>query len=129
MAAAVRRGNGYRMEKEKKEIICDKCGFDILNMGMEIKEQILAEDEDGNPVIERFFDCQNCKKHYTVTVIDRKMRLMIQNRQMLQKRIARKLKDGAKISSLEIEMKKERELQIALINRANMLKEKYLRRE
>ena len=41
--------------------------------------ELLAEDEAGNPVIERYFDCSNCGRHYTVTVMDREMRLMMQS--------------------------------------------------
>lgn len=117
------------MKKEKKEIICDSCGADVLGMGMKLEDRVLAEDESRNPVIERYFDCPNCGKHYTVTVIDREMHLMMQKRQQMQKRIARRMKDGAKMVSVKAQQEAARELQDGLMQRAAMLKEKYLKNE
>lgn len=116
-------------KKAKKEIICDSCGAEVLGMGMKLADQVLAEDEAGNPVIERYFDCPNCGRHYTVTVMDREMRLMMQKRQQLQKRIARRLKDGAKAVAVKAQQEAARELQDGLMQRASMLKEKYLKVE
>lgn len=117
------------MKEEKKEIICDHCGANILDMGMHLEERVLAEDEAKNPIIESFFNCPYCGKHYTVTVIDREMRLMIQKRQQLQKRIGRRLKDGAKMVSVRVQQEAVRELQDDLMHRAAMLKRKYLKEQ
>ena len=109
------------VKKAKKEIICDSCGAEVLGMGMKLADQVLAEDEAGNPVIERYFDCPNCGRHYTVTVMDREMRLMMQKRQ--------RLKDGAKAVAVKAQQEAARELQDGLMQRASMLKEKYLKVE
>lgn len=117
------------MKEEKKEIICDSCGINIMDIGIRIEDRVLAEDESKDPVIERFFDCPNCGKHYTVTVIDREIRLMMQKRQQLQKRIGRRLKDGAKMAVVKAQQEAVRELQDDMMQRAAMLKEKYLKGE
>lgn len=115
------------MEEKKKEIICDGCGIDIMGMGMQIKDRVIAEDESKNPVIERYFDCMNCGKHYTITVIDREMRLMIQKRQQLQNRIIRMLKGGTKLETIDAQKEAVRILKADMMYRAAMLKETYLK--
>lgn len=117
------------MKEKKKEIICDSCGIDIMEMGMQLEDRVIAEDESKNPVIERYFDCPHCGRHYTVTVIDRGMRLMIQKQQQLQKRIGRRIKDGAKPTAVRAQQEAARELQDDLMHRAAMLKERYLKGE
>lgn len=112
-------------EKEKRIIECDRCGSILEDIGAELTERMLAEDEEGNPVTERFFECPFCGKHYTVTVIDRQMRLMIQERQQIAAKVRRILKQRGNKITLQKLIEKDEVLKEELIYRANVLKEKY----
>ena len=111
--------------EEKKIIECDQCGAILEDIGAELTERVIGEDEDGNEVIERFFECPFCGKHYTVTVLDRQMRLMIQERQQIAAKVRRILKQRGNAIIMQKLIEKDTALKEELIYRANVLKEKY----
>lgn len=112
-------------EKEKRIIECDQCGAILEDIGAELQDRVIAEDEEGNAVTERFFDCPFCGRHYTVTVIDRQMRLMIQERQQIAKKVGRILRQNGNKIVMQKLMDKDAALKEELIYRASFLKEKY----
>lgn len=111
--------------EEKKIIECDQCGAILEDIGAELTERVIGEDEDGNEVTERFFECPFCGKHYTVTVLDRQMRLMIQERQQIAAKVRRILKQRGNAIIMQKLIEKDTALKEELIYRANVLKEKY----
>lgn len=114
------------MGRGKSEIICDGCGVTIERTGELLREHVIAQDENGNDIVERFFECGHCGKHYTVTVIDRDMRLMIQRRVQLKRRMNMNLKRRGSKAALQKLIDEDRELQEDLKFTADALKKKYL---
>ena len=112
-------------EKKERIIECDQCGAILENIGAELTDRVIAQDEEGNDVTERFFDCPFCGKHYTVTVIDRQMLLMIQERQQIARKVKRILKQKGNPIVMQKLMEKDAALKEELLYRANFLKEKY----
>lgn len=110
--------------EEKKEIICDKCGAEIEMKNL-LKDRIIAKDKEGNAVMERFFKCQDCGEHYTVTIIDREMRLMIQKRGQLMKKINRLLREGGSKERMQKLLDADEKLKKDLKSRTDSLKEEY----
>lgn len=106
-------------------IICDECRVEIEQEQLEVWDRVITKDENGNDVVERYFDCPNCGKHYTVTVIDREMKLMIQKRRQIQKKIALGIRNRASEYVLRRYKQKDDELKEDLKYRENVLKEKY----
>lgn len=74
------------MRMEQKIIICDACGKEI-DYKNTLSTRTIAKDAEKRDVIEQYFACPNCGAHYTVMVIDSKMKIMIQRRKQLQKQI------------------------------------------
>lgn len=109
------------MEKRKGTIVCDSCGGEIGQIEG-LREQEIAQDEDGNDITEMYFECPRCGKHYTVMVIDRKVRLMIQRRKQLLRRIYRTMDETAQ-EKLTAE---ERALHEDIKARSDALREKHL---
>ena len=71
---------------EQKTIICDVCGKEI-DYANTISTRTIAKDAEGRDVIEQFFTCQSCGAHYTIMIIDSKMKIMIQKRKQLQNKV------------------------------------------
>lgn len=109
---------------EKKKIICDKCKaeFEMQNL---LKDRVIAKDKTGNAVMERFFECPDCGTHYTVTVIDREMRLMIQKRGQLMKKVNRLLRSGGSKERMQQLLDADEKLKKDLKSRADRLKAEY----
>ena len=106
------------------EAYCDSCGKTIEMNGATFS-RIIAKDEEGCNVVEQYFDCPHCGTHYTVAVIDRKMRRMIQQRKQIRKQIElhRKIKSREKtFLKLQKEDKRIKQLQEAHMK---LLKAKY----
>lgn len=106
-------------------IICDVCRAQIEREQMELWDRVIATDEDGFDVVERYFDCPHCGSHYTVTVIDRDMKLMIQKRQQLQKRIKNAIRNRSSEYVMRKYAQQDEELKEELEYRAEVLKERY----
>lgn len=114
------------MDRQKGEIVCDKCGAIIEVAKGLLRERVIAKDDDGNDIVEQFFECGHCGQHYTVTVIDRDMRLMIQRRVQLKRRMNMNLKRKGSKVALQKLIDEDRELQEDLKFAADVLKKKYL---
>lgn len=114
------------MERQKSEIVCDECGAVIEELNGLLRDHVIAEDEDGNEITERFFECTRCGHHYTVTVIDRNMRLMIQRRTQLKHRMNRILKNRGNKVILQKLIDEDKAIREDLKARADALKMKYL---
>lgn len=108
----------------EKKIICDKCKaeFEMQNL---LKDRVIAKDKTGNAVMERFFECPDCGTHYTVTVIDREMWLMIQKRGQLMKKVNRLMRSGGSKERMQKLLDADEKLKKDLKSRADRLKEEY----
>lgn len=109
---------------EKKKIICDKCGEEIGRMNL-LKDRVIAKDRAGAAVTERFFECPACRTHYTVTVTDREMRLMIQKREQLMKKVNSLLRVGGSKERMQQLLDADEKLKEDLKSRADRLKGEY----
>lgn len=108
---------------QKKEIRCDKCGEEIGKPNL--KDRVIAKDKAGNAVTERFFECPACGTHYTVTVIDREMQLMIQKRGQLMLKVNRMMREGGSKERAKKLLDADKKLKEDLKSRAEKLKEEY----
>lgn len=109
------------------DIFCDSCK-ELIHKAGQPTEGFLRDRQigkaDGSPVIERFFECPHCGAHYTVTVIDRKMRLLMQRRIQIQRKVGEALKAGNKKRAEKL-MKETAEVKKQLKERADKMKEVY----
>lgn len=106
-------------------IFCDSCGEVIHTADMKVKGRVIEKDADGENVTELYFACPNCQKHYTVTVLDRKMRLTIQKRTQLRGRIERGIRDRASETQLRKWRDEDQKLKERLLKMTAHLKEMY----
>jgi len=72
--------------QNKFEVHCDKCGAEI-KIAKTADTRIIARDRCGFPVMEQYFECQNCGRHYTVHITDRQMKLLIHRRYEVHRQI------------------------------------------
>lgn len=107
-----------------KKIKCDQCGAEFETDEVVVKNRTIEQDEKGNDVIEKFFECPLCAKKYRITVMDREQMLRIQQMTMTALRANRAAK-GGQASRAKQYMRKHDELKEAVRERAKMLKEKY----
>lgn len=105
-------------------IICDKCNESFAQDTLKIMNELITKDEQGENVIEHYFECPICKAHYTVTIMDRKQELMLQKRKQFTAAVKEAVRAG-QLNKVIIYQRKGRELSGELIKRAKMLKEKY----
>lgn len=68
------------------EVHCDKCGAEI-EIAKTMKIRVIARDKNGFPISEQCFECQNCRKHYTVRITNQQMNLLEQERHWIQAQI------------------------------------------
>lgn len=108
----------------KAEVICEECGL-AIDLEKTVGMRKIAKDKDGFDVIEQFFSCGHCGKHYTITVIDHEQQKMIQKRQQLLKQIRMHEKIRSREKTIRDLWKKEERLKTDLKKRADMLKERY----
>ena len=108
----------------EKEMICNQCGG-VIEMEGALRDRVIAKDAAGNDVTERYFDCPICGKHYTVTVIDRDMRLLIQKRKQIQYRVNKLLKENGSRKKMQQLLDTDAELKDDLKHMAQKLKEEY----
>lgn len=113
------------MERLKGMIVCDQCHAEFETQEIELKDRVIGRDEDNNDVTERYFECPFCGEHYTVTVIDRKQRLMIQESNMLKRRWNREIRIGNGQKARKYAEKAEN-LKTDIIARSKYLKRKYM---
>lgn len=106
------------------EVICEGCGRPI-NIEKTIRTRPIAKDSDGFNVIEQFFLCDYCGKHYTITVIDHEQQKLIQKRQQLKKQIRMHEKIKSREKTIQNLHKKEEYLKKEMKKRASELKEKF----
>ena len=71
------------------EIRCDRCRADFRLDEIELKNRVIAQDEDENDVIEQYFICPICGEDYTVIILDRQQEELIQKRRQIRARINR----------------------------------------
>lgn len=116
----------FDMEKfrESAAVACDSCGKDI-DMRAQMSTRVIAKDEDGFDVVEQFFTCGSCGRHYTVTVIDREQKKLIQQRQQLNRQIRLATQIRSREKTIRRLQKKDEFLKRQQIERAKVLKEKY----
>lgn len=72
--------------QNKFEVYCDKCGTEI-EITKTMGTRVIARERNGFPILEQYFICQNCKKHYTVHMSNQQMYLLEQERHWIQTQI------------------------------------------
>lgn len=106
------------------ELTCDRCRADFRLDEVELRNRVIAQDEDGNDVIEQYFTCPICGEDYTVIILDKKQEEMIAKRREIRARINRailhKRADRARRYA-----EQEQDLKNDIRCREKMLKEKY----
>lgn len=105
-------------------IVCEECRAEFEPEELAIKNRVIVDGETYEKVTETYFLCPVCGAHYTVTVLDRQQRLMVQRRRRLQQSYKGALKIG-KPKRADTYKEQERKLAKELKERAKMLKEKY----
>lgn len=65
-----------------KTCICDKCSNEIE---MNIQEEVIDQDKNGEDVMEQFFACPECGQRYTIFISDQFMRQKIAARKRLKR--------------------------------------------
>lgn len=73
-------------EAGEAEVACDDCGA-AIDIRKTMRSREIAKEKDGFRIQEQYFTCPACGKHYTVLIIDREMRKMIQKQKQLRKQI------------------------------------------
>lgn len=106
------------------EVFCDRCGTKI-NMEQVRQTREIAKDVEGFGVIEQFFECENCGMHYTVLVIDRKMKEMIKKRQRIHKQIALHKQIKSREATLRKLIREDEQIKQQQIQRMSKLKKRY----
>lgn len=109
----------------EKVIVCDKCETEMEQDVLGAWDRVIAIDENGNDVVEKYFECHYCGAHYTVAVIDREIKLMIQKRRQIQKKIMLGRSNKASEFVLRRYQRQDEELKEEQRYRENVLKEKY----
>lgn len=110
---------------QNRTIICDKCRTEMNEDTLEVWDRVIAKDENGFDVVERYFECYCCGEHYTVSVIDREMKLMIQKRRQVQKKISLGMRNKASEFVLRKYKQQDDDLKDELKYREKVLKERY----
>lgn len=105
-------------------VYCDSCGQEI-DMEKQTATRVIAKDEDGFDVVEQFFTCASCGRHYTVTVIDHEQQKLIQQRRQLRKEIRLHIQIRSREKTIERLQRKDDFLKREQIRRAEKLKAKY----
>lgn len=108
------------------EIYCDSCGMEIEQNEELIRKRVLARDEEGGNVEEKYFECANCGQHFTILVADHKTKIMIQRRMMIQMRLKSNSTRARRTSVRRQMLEEDEELKEAIKARSDMLKERYL---
>lgn len=108
----------------EKHIYCDGCKKTISLEGL-IKERFLAKDGDET-VTEKYFECPNCGKHYTITVYNRRMAIKIQKRRQLQVKIKRAWGRKSDAQRFRTWVNEDERLKNELLAEAAKLRRKYL---
>ncbi len=62
--------------------ICDKCNKEIE---MNVQEEVIDQDKNGEDITEQFFDCPECGQRYTIFISDQFMRKKIAARKRLKR--------------------------------------------
>lgn len=106
------------------EVFCDRCGTKI-NMEQVRQTREIAKDVEGFGVIEQFFECENCGMHYTVLVIDRKMKEMIKKRQRIHKQIALHKQIKSREATLRKLIRQDEQIKQQQMQRMSKLKKRY----
>lgn len=110
------------MEKKQGLIVCDECGQIMRKMEEILHDHVIAQDEEGNEITETYIECPRCGHHYTVIVEDRNVRLMVQKRRQLIRKIYRTSNRAIQDRLTE----QERNLHEDIRERSEALKKKYL---
>lgn len=119
------------MDRGENTIICDKCGAEIEKVEENLQHCVIGLDEEGQEIQETSFTCSSCGKKYTVIITDRKMRLIIEKRKTIRKKINRAAKRATKKNAVATEraikkmMAEDESLRIQLKEMQEQLKEKY----
>lgn len=113
--------------EEKKEITikCDECGAEFGKDDIEPRARVIASDEDGYDVTEKYFSCPMCGQHYTITVIDREMLLMIQRRKQIRRKIKMHIKRRSSPQAIRTLQEQDDALKDDLMHKSKYMKEKY----
>lgn len=114
-----------------KTIECNECGAVIEQRKDLLQHQVIDKDDSGQDIQETFFTCQSCGAHYTVIITDRPMRLIIEKRKTIRKKIGRAMKSCTKKNVVATRMQvdklvaEDEELRKQLKKMSTQLKEKY----
>lgn len=109
------------------EIRCDRCRADFRLDEIELKNRVIAQDEDENDVIEQYFICPICGEDYTVIILDRQQEELIQKRRQIRARINRAILNKRADRARKY-AEQEQDLKNDIRCREAMLKEKYGRK-
>lgn len=110
-------------ETEGARVICDACGKETA---INLWTREIAKERDGYfPVVEKYFCCEACGKHYTVGVYDHEQSMNVQKRRRLQRMIRLHISIRSRQETIEGLQKEEQRLKAKMLKRAERLKEKY----
>ena len=108
----------------EKHVYCDECKKTISLEGL-IHERGVGWDDSG-PVTEKYFECPNCGKHYTITVYNRRMAIKIHKRRQLQVKIKRAWGRKSDAQRFRTWVNEDERLKNELLEEAGKLRRKYL---
>lgn len=106
------------------EIVCDVCG-EVIDVNGSIWDRVITKDPEGFDVVERYFTCPKCKKHYTVSVLDRQQMLNIQKRRNIRQKIRLHIQIKSNPQTIQYYQRKEEQIREKQMQRSEMLKVKY----
>lgn len=104
------------------KICCDDCG-NVVDLAKTMKTRVIGKDPVGREVVEQYFTCDDCGRHYTIAVMDTKQRTLIRERQQLQRQIRIFAQIGAKDKKIRVMQRKEEHMKNELMKRSAQLKE------
>lgn len=64
------------------EVTCDKCSAVIRLI---VKEKVIDKDENQKNIVEQYFKCPKCGKHYRIFIHDEYIRQRINARENMRK--------------------------------------------
>lgn len=107
-----------------RELTCDTCRQEFALDEIELKNRVIAQDENGDDVIEQYFTCPLCGEDYSVIILDRQQEELIKKRRQIRARVNRAILNKRADRARKY-AEQEQELKNDIRCREEMLKEKY----
>lgn len=105
-----------------RELICDTCRQEFALDEIELKNRVIAQDENGDDVIEQYFTCPLCGEDYSVIILDRQQEELIKKRRQIRARVNRAIQNKRADRARKY-AEQEQELKNDIRCREEMLKE------